>query len=144
VLAVLTLGGVALIATPLMLDITRLPRVGAAEAAAAIAAGTPPSTPVLVYMPYPRDFEFHLGRPTQTSRTPEQLRRVCNAPREVVFVSQQWPLPPVTARCTRRVGARHVRIEQYARGGEFNVWFVPPISRRTVAQPTPKAARHHP
>jgi hypothetical protein len=124
----MTLGGVALIATPVMVKITRLPRVAAAEAAAAIRASTPLSTPVFVYMPYPRDFQFHLGRSMQTARTPKQLRRVCDALREVVFVSQQWPLPSVTARCTRRVGTRHVRIDQYARGGEINVWFIPPAA----------------
>jgi hypothetical protein len=128
VLAVMTLGGVTLIATPLMVKITRLPRVAAAEAAAVIKASVPASTPVRVYMPYPRDFEFHLEGPTETSRTPQQLRRVCNARREVVFVSQQWPLPPVIAQCTRRVGTRHARIEQYARGGEINVWFIPPAA----------------
>ena len=128
VVAVMTLGGVAFITTPLIVKIPRLPRVAAAEAAAAIRASMPASTPVLVYMPYPRDFEFHLGRSTDTSRTPQQLRRVCNARRAVVFVSQQWPLSPVTARCTRRVGIRHVRFEQYARGGEINVWFIPPAA----------------
>jgi hypothetical protein len=127
-LAVMTLGGVTLIATPLMVKITRLPRVAAAEAAAAIRSRTPLSTPVFVYMPYPRDFQFHFG-PMQTARTPQQLRRVCNAPREVVFVRQQWPLPSATARCTRRAGTRQIRIEQYARGGEIDLWFIPPDPR---------------
>lgn len=128
VLAVMTLGAVALIQTPLMVKIARLPRVAATEAAAAISAGVPVSTPVLVYMPYPRDFAFHLGRSVERARTPQQLRRVCTALREVVFVRHQWPLPPETARCTRRVGTRHVRIEQYARGGEIDVWFIPPAA----------------
>jgi hypothetical protein len=126
VLAAITLCAVALIAAPDIVKITRLPRVAASEAAAAIRASTPPSTPVFVYMPYPRDFQFHLARGMQTARTPEQLRRVCGALREVVFVRQQWPLPSIAARCTRRAGTRHVRIEQYARGGQIELWFIPP------------------
>ena len=125
VIAVTTLGLVAVISAPYFERVTRLPRESIRDAAATIATVAPPSAPVFAYVPYPRDLEFYLGRRVETPRTLDQLRRVCHARREVVFVSQPWLLPPVTVRCTQREGAHHVRLEQYARGGEVNVWSIP-------------------
>ncbi len=126
VLAALTLAAFVLIATPTMMKITRLPRVAASEAAAALTSSTPQPAEVFVYMPYPRDFQFYLGHSIQTARSPKQLRRMCDAVGEVVFVRQQWSLPALATRCTQRAGTRHVRIEQYARGGQIELWFIPP------------------
>ena len=126
IIAVATLGLVALFSAPYLERVTQLPREAIQDAAEAIRASAPASAPVLAYVPYPRDLEFHLGRPVETPRTPDDLRRVCQAPREVVFVSQPWLLPPVRVPCTERDGARHIRIRQYARGEEVNVWLIPP------------------
>ena len=127
VIAVTTVGLVALISAPYVEMVTRLPRESIQDAAAAIGTVAPPSAPVFAYVPYPRDLEFYLGRPVETPRTPGQLRRMCHAPREVVFVSQPWLLPQVTVDCTQRIGARHLRFAQYARGEEVNVWLIPPV-----------------
>ncbi|MGH3066445.1 MAG: hypothetical protein ACRDOF_09115 [Gaiellaceae bacterium] len=127
VIAVTTLGLVAVLGGPYLADIPRLPRESIQDAATTIGTLVPASTPVFAYVPYPRDLEFHLGRPVETPRTADQLRRVCQARRDVVFVSQPWLLPPVTVPCTQRDGARHLRFEQYARGGEVNVWLIPPV-----------------
>jgi hypothetical protein len=126
VLAVTSLGLVALISAPNMWSITRLPRESIADVAATIRAVAPPSAPVYAYVPYPRDLEFYLGRSVEVPRQPTELRRLCEAEREVVLVSQPWLLPPVTVPCTQREGARHIRFRQYARGEEVNVWLIPP------------------
>jgi hypothetical protein len=125
VLAVTSLGLLVLISAPYTWSITRLPRESIQDVAATIRT-VAPSAPVFAYVPYPRDLEFYLGRPLETARTADQFRRVCQAEREVVFVSQPWLLPPVTVPCTRREGARHLRFRQYARGEEVNVWLIPP------------------
>ena len=126
VLAVTTVGLVAVISAPYVEMVTRLPRESIHDVAATIGTVAPPSAPVFAYVPYPRDLEFYLGRPVETPRTPDQLRRICHAPRDVVFVSQPWLLPQVTVSCTQRTGARHLRFAQYARGEEVNVWLIPP------------------
>ena len=125
-LAVTTVGLVGLIAAPHMARITRLPREATETAAATIRALAPPSAPVFAYVPYPSDLEFYLGRPVERPRTPDHVRRVCNASGEAVLVTQPWLLPPVTIRCTARTGARHFRFRQYARGGAIDVWLIPP------------------
>ena len=86
----------------------------------------PASAPVFAFVPYPRDLEFHLGRPVETLRTTAQLSQVCRQRTTAVLVGQPWLLPPVTVECTSRRGARHLRFEQYARGEEVNVWLIPP------------------
>ena len=126
VIAVTTLGLVALISVPYVESVTRLPRESIRDAAATIGTLAPPSTPVFAYVPYPNDLEFFLARPVVVPQSSAELRRVCLAQREVVFVSQPWLLPQVTIPCTEREGAQHVRLEQYARGGEINVWLIPP------------------
>ncbi|MBM2821315.1 MAG: hypothetical protein HW413_61 [Thermoleophilia bacterium] len=127
-IAVTTLGLVALISAPYIVRVTRLPRESTRDVAETIRALAPPSAPVFAHVPYPRDLEFYLGRPVETPRTTDLARRVCDAPREAVVITQPWILPPVTIYCTQRKGARHFRFRQYARGGEMNVWFVPPRS----------------
>ena len=125
VLAVVTLGLAALISAPHMEQIMALPRESTGDVAATIRALAPPSAPVFAYVPYPRDLEFYLGRPVLRAQTPDQARRVCQASRDAVLVSQPWLLPPATISCTQRRGVRRVRLRQYARGGEMNVWFIP-------------------
>jgi len=126
VLAVTSLGLVVLISAPYTWSITRLPRESIQDAAATIRTVARPTAPVFAYVPYPRDLEFYLGRSVEVPRQPDELRRVCQAEGEVVFVSQPWLLPPVSVPCTQREGARHIRFRQYARGEEVNVWFIPP------------------
>jgi len=126
VIAATTLALVALVAAPYVADVPRLPRESIHDAAATIGAVAPPSAPVFAYVPYPRDLEFYLGRPVERPRTAGQLRRMCQSHREVVFVSQLWLLPRMPVRCTERKGVRHLWFAQYARGGEVNVWLIPP------------------
>jgi hypothetical protein len=38
---------------------------------------------------------------------------------------QPFALQPVAVPCLTRTGVRHYRFEQYARGDEMNVWFIP-------------------
>ena len=125
VLAMTTLVLVALIAASYVRDIPRLPREAVKDTAAFIEANASTSTPVFAYVPYPRDLEHYLGRPVETPRTAGQLERMCESRRDVIYVSQPWILPPVTVPCTQRDGARHLRFEQYARGGEVNIWLIP-------------------
>ena len=125
VIAATTLGLVTVISAPNMERITRLARESTRDAATTIRALAPPSAPVFAYVPYPGDLEFYLGRAVERPRTPDDARRVCQAQRDAVLVTQPWLLPPVTIRCTQRHGTRHFRFRQYARGGEINVWFIP-------------------
>lgn len=125
VIALTTLGLVALISASQLERVTRLPREAVREAAEAIRVHAPESTPVFAYIPYPRDLEHYLGRPVVALESPAQAQRACRASGEAVFVSQPWILPAVTVPCTGREGARHLRFEQYARGDEINVWLIP-------------------
>jgi len=123
---VITLGLIALTSAPYLEKVTGLPRESVEDVAASIKTRAPPSAPVFAYVPYPFDLEFFLGRPVERPRTSPELSRVCEAAREVVFVSQPWLLPTVTVPCTKREGARYLRFAQYARGEEVNVWLIPP------------------
>jgi len=106
--------------------IARLPREAVREAAVATAALAPASTPVIAYIPYPKDFEHYLGRPVENPQTPSAALRACEQPRDVIYVYQPWAFEPTTLPCTSRAGTRHLRFEQYARGGYIDVWLVPP------------------
>jgi hypothetical protein len=108
-----------------MSRVARLPREAVREAAEVIRSRAPASTPVVTYVPYPRDLEHYLGRPVDSSLTPTEAVRVCELPEPAIYVSQPWILLPATIPCLRRDGVRHYRVEQYARGGEINVWFIP-------------------
>jgi hypothetical protein len=106
--------------------IARLPREAVRETADAIDALAPESTPVIAYIPYPKDLEHYLGRPVENPQAPAAARRVCERPREVIFVYQPWAFEPAAVPCTQRAGVRHLRFEQYARGGYIDVWLLPP------------------
>jgi hypothetical protein len=128
VVVMTTLGLVALIAAPWLTKITRLPREAVRDVAAAIDADAAPSAPVFAHIPYPGDLEFYLGRPV-VSVSASETERACDASRDAVFVTQEWILPAATLPCADRDGVRVFRFEQYARGGEIRVWFVPPERR---------------
>jgi hypothetical protein len=52
--------------------------------------------------------------------------RVCEREDGVFYVFQPFALEDVVVPCLDRPGVEHQRFRQYARGGEMNVWFVPP------------------
>ena len=107
--------------------VTRLPREAHKDAADAIRARASPSTPVFAYMLRPRDLVFYLERPVSVPRTPAVASRVCSRRQAVVLVTQPWALAPASVPCVQRPGVRHYRFEQYTRGGEINVWFIPAL-----------------
>jgi hypothetical protein len=51
---------------------------------------------------------------------------VCGAGRRIVYVMQPMSIKLVHVPCLDRPGTRHYGLEQYARGGRIDVWFVPP------------------
>jgi hypothetical protein len=108
--------------------ILRLPREAAREAAAAVAGLGPPSTPVVAYVPYPRDLEYYLGRPVETPRTAALAAGACDRDEVTILVTQPWLLEPARFPCTDRPGVVHRGFEQYTRGGRIDVWLLPPAA----------------
>jgi hypothetical protein len=106
--------------------VARLPREAVREAGELIRSSAPSTTPVVSYVPYPHDLEYYLGRQVDLAAlTPEEAVRVCRVPGDAIYVSQPWILAPATVPCLARAGVRHYRLEQYARGGRIDVWFIP-------------------
>ena len=75
IVVIATFGLIALLSTPLLVDISRLPRDSTREAALSIKNLVPAATPVYAHVPYPLDLEFHLGRSVNWSMVPRRDRR---------------------------------------------------------------------
>jgi hypothetical protein len=125
IVAVSALAVVAVLSAPLLVTVPRVPREATSEAAQAIRALVPSSTPVFAHVPYPRDIAFHLGRSVEHSWSPAEAREVCRSERLSVYVEQDFLVPDAAVPCTRRAGTRHYRFEQYARGNGIDVWIIP-------------------
>lgn len=126
VVALTTLVLVAAVSASATARFVRLPREAHKNAAEVIRERASPTTPVFAYMLRPRDLAFYLRRPVRAPKPSNVVSRVCESRRAVALVVQPWVLPPVDVPCLRRAGVRHYRFRQYRRGGEINIWFVPP------------------
>ena len=107
-------------------DLVRLPREANRDAAEVIHTNTARDTPVFAYVLLPEGLDFYLARPVSALRISTVVQRVCGAGRRVVYVMQPMSIKLVDVPCLNRPGTHHYRFEQYARGGEIDVWFVPP------------------
>ena len=107
-------------------DVVRLPREANRDAAEIIEKRAPPATPLFGTLKHPNSIEFYLERPIRVLHWSEVVPRVCNSDRPLVYVMQPWAVTLVDVPCLERPGVEHYRYEQYARGDEMNVWFVPP------------------
>lgn len=123
--ATLLVGVAALSFASVVADVLRYPRE-AYEDAARTVARTPPETPVLVYVRNPEGLVFYLDRPIRMLEPSQVSGAVCNARQRVVFVTQPFGIPDVDVPCLERPGAELYRHRQYARGGQMDVWIVPP------------------
>lgn len=106
-------------------DVVRFPREAHRDAAEVILRAGTAASPVLAYMRRPANLEFYLGRPVVDLEPDEVADSVCGSERDVFYVMQPFALDNVAVPCLDRIGVRHYRFRQYARGGEMNVWFVP-------------------
>lgn len=107
-------------------DVVRYPREAYRDAARTIEREAAGSAAVLAYMRNTDGLDFYLARPVRDLR-PEQVEEaVCGSPDLVVFVMQPFGVPDVELPCLGRSGVERFRHRQYARGGEMNVWIVPP------------------
>ena len=107
-------------------DVVRLPREANRDAAELIEARAGAGTPVLAQLRDPAGLDFYLDRPFRVLTTSEVVPRVCSSKQPLVYVMQPQAITLVDVPCLERAGTEHVRFRQYARGGEINVWFVPP------------------
>ena len=108
-------------------DVVRLPREAYKDVAATIEREG--QVAVLAYVRNPEGLEHYLQRPVRHVRqTDDIVAAVCGSSVPVAYVMQPFALRSVDVRCLRRTGVHHRRFEQYARGDEMNVWFVPPAS----------------
>ncbi|HSF60459.1 MAG TPA: hypothetical protein VLA69_02075, partial [Gaiellaceae bacterium] len=106
-------------------DVVRLPREAYKDVAAMIEREGPVA--VLAYVRNTEGLAHYLQRPVRhLQQANEVAAAVCGSSEAVAFVMQPFALRPVNVPCLRRTGVRHHRFEQYARGDEMNVWFVPP------------------
>jgi hypothetical protein len=107
-------------------DVVRLPREANRDAAEVILERSAPEDPVFVYTRLPEGVAFYLDRPIQALTARTVSTTVCSAERPAVYVMQPMAIDLVDVPCLERPGVQHERFRQYARGGEMNVWFVPP------------------
>ena len=119
-------GIVAFTFLSVVFDVVRYPREAYRDAARAVERDTAPGTPILAYVRNPEGLDFYLDRPVRTLEQSEVDPAVCESEELVAFVTQPFGIPDVEISCLDRAGTRHVRARQYARGGEMNVWLVPP------------------
>jgi hypothetical protein len=124
--ALATLVLVAVMSAFSVARMTRLPREAHKDAAAVIQDRASPAVPVFAYTWQPMDLAFYLDAPVHALRASEVASTVCDSRQAVVLVVQLFAIQPVEVPCLRRVGVRHYRFQQYRRGDEINVWFVPP------------------
>jgi hypothetical protein len=106
-------------------DVVALPREAHRDIARVIQGGVP-RAPVLAYMRYPRDLAFYLDRPVAKLDAATVAARVCNESRAVYYVRQPLDNADVRVSCLRRPGVQHEMFRQYTRGGQMDVWYIPP------------------
>jgi hypothetical protein len=126
VVAVTAVVLVTVVSTLAGAKITRLPREAHKEVATLIRERAEPGAPILAYMLHPDDLAFYLDRPVRAPGASVVATRVCRSRGDIVLVTQPYRVEPVRIPCVDRRGVDHVRVRQYTRGGEMNVWFVPP------------------
>jgi len=107
-------------------DVMRFPREANRDAADAILASEPPRLAVVARIRNSRNLEHYLGRPVAEADLGALAAAICARERPVAYVLQPFAIRPVEIPCLTRAGVVHHRFEQYARGGEMNVWVVPP------------------
>ena len=108
--------------------VMRLPREAHRDAAELIESSGTESAPVFAYMLQPRDLGFYTARPIRTLRRPSAIASLCAKDELAVLVVHPWRIPRVHLPCHSRAGVRRDQLEQYARGGHIDVWFIPPAS----------------
>jgi hypothetical protein len=116
-------------------DDVRLPREANRDAAEFIDQQSSRKSLVLVYTLLPEGLAFYLDRPIQPLTESTVARRVCSAAQPIVYVMQPMTIKLVDVPCLDRAGVRRGRFRQYARGGEIDVWFVPPAPRAAQGSP---------
>ncbi|MGH3137264.1 MAG: hypothetical protein ACRDPV_12330 [Gaiellaceae bacterium] len=124
--ALILLASLTTVAGPKIAEIMRLPREAHKDAVAAIRANGWDSRPVFAYAIRPRDLAFYLGRSPKVATRPEIASVVCSRHSPIVLVVQPFALPSPDFPCVARPGAKHIRLDQYARGNRIGVWFIPP------------------
>ena len=107
-------------------DIMRFPREANRDAAEVIRASEPPRLAVVAHMRNRRNLEHYLGRAVHAPAADAVAAAVCARRTPVAYVLQPFAIPAARVSCLTRAGVVHHRFEQYARGGEMNVWIIPP------------------
>ena len=135
--AVLTLAVSALVVVTFVgaLKVTRIPREAHRDAAETILQRASPTVPILAYTYRPTDLEFYLGKHVRALEHSEVASSVCGIGPAVVYVTQPFLTRPLTLPCLHGAGVTHYRFEQYSRGEEINVWFLP--SARSSGERSP-------
>ena len=124
------IGVLAYIFTNAILEVSRLPREANKDAARLIHAEAPAGARIYPHMAVPRTLGFYLREPLERAPDQSDVRAICASLDPIVLVDQPFRIAPLRVPCLGRAGVRHYRFEQYARGGEINVWLVP---RRQIA-----------
>jgi len=127
VACLIVLGALAFRFVLLAPDVVGLPREANRDAAEVVLSREPP-TPALVYARNPQNVGFYLNRPFVDLRQRDVRRIVCGQPAPVFYVVQPFALAAVDVPCLDRPGVQDSHLRQYARGGETDVWLVPPSS----------------
>jgi hypothetical protein len=112
------------VSAPLVWAIPRLPRQAHREVAETIKREAP-GIPVYAHVLYPGDLEYHLGRRVIAVYTPAAVAHMCDTKRRLAYVDQKWLVRSVTPPCLARLGTRHYRWRQYARGEAIELWLIP-------------------
>ena len=125
VLCIVVIGVLGIRFIALAPDVVMLPREAHRDAANVIRQGGA-ETDVIAYMRNPSDLEYYLGRHAQDVDAATVAARVCGATQPVFYVRQPFTNKDVRIPCLSRPGVRHDVFPQYTRGGQMDVWYVPP------------------
>jgi hypothetical protein len=125
VVCLVVIGVLAVRFATLAPDVVALPREAHRDVAEVIEEG-PAGAPVYTYMRNPRNLAFYLGRPVTELSMDAVASTVCGQSRPVYYVFMPFDRKAVAIPCLTRPGVRHDVFRQYTRGGEMDVWLVPP------------------
>lgn len=125
VVCLVVIGVLAVRFATLAPDVVALPREAHRDVAEVIENG-PAEAPVFAFMRNPTNLAFYLGRPVGDLPASSVARTVCGQARDVYYVFQPLDRKVLPVPCLTRPGVRHEAFRQYTRGGEMDVWLVPP------------------
>jgi hypothetical protein len=113
----------------------RLPPEAWKESAAAISTVAGPTTPVYSYALHEDGLEYYLDHEVRPLSHDDVRTSVCGSREPLIYVTEPFGVEPVDLPCLSRA-TLHRHFDQYSRGGQIDVWLVPPRPLKAAASKT--------